>query len=147
MSISDRDSMSLPSGLPVTVAALVVVATWWFGWREPLLHADTGAEPAGDTPFILAHVVASLLFGFLLPRHAQWAGPVVLAAAVLWIAVHVATYDGSEGASFWPVALLMILISMPVLSLVALLGRSVRDRIDGRGGGRSVRRHDAAEPG
>lgn len=147
MSISDRDSMSLPSGLQMAVAAVVVLATWWYGWRIPLLNADTGEEPAGDTPFILAHLVASLAFGFLLPRYARWAGPLLLAAAVLWIVVHVATYDGSEGASFWPVALLMILISMPVLSLIALLGRSVRERIDGRGGGRSLRRGDATEPG
>lgn len=115
------------------LAAAIVIATWWYGWRVPLMNAETGEEPAGDTPFILAHVVASLLFGFLLPRHAWWSGPVILSAAVIWIIVHVLTYDGSAGASFWPIALLMILVSMPILSLVGLLGRRVRGRIDPAG--------------
>jgi hypothetical protein len=96
------------------------------------VNASTGEESAGATPFILAHV-GSFLFGSLPPRHTWWSGPVILSAAVIWIIVHVVTYDGSEGASFWPIASLMILGSMPILSLPGLLGRWVRRRVDPTG--------------
>lgn len=112
------------------LTAAIVIATWWYGWRVPLMNAETGEEPAGETRFIVAYVVGSFLFGSLLPRHARWSGPVLLSVAVIWIVVHIFTHDGSAGASFWPIASLMILASMPILSLAGLLGRWVRGRVD-----------------
>jgi hypothetical protein len=63
-------------------------------------HRSSPGEPTGDTPFILAHCATCLLVGFLLPGIARLTGLIVLAPAVLWIVLHVATYDGSQGASF-----------------------------------------------
>ena len=51
------------------------------------------------------------------------AGPIVLAPTLLWIVIHVVSCDGSQGALFWPVALLTILVSMPLLSGLGILGR------------------------
>jgi hypothetical protein len=49
---------------------------------------------------------------------ARPAGPIVL-----WIVIHVVSCDGNQGASFWPVALLTILVSMPLLRGLGILGR------------------------
>lgn len=112
------------------VSGSIMVAVWLFGWAEPIRTASTAGEPTGDMAFIGAHVLACLVVGFLIPPLAKVTGPIALAAAVVWIIVHVATYDGSQGASFWPIALLMIFLSMPLLSLVGLLGSWMRKRVD-----------------
>jgi len=122
---SGRDALAF------LVSAAAVIACWIYGWADPIRTASTAGEPAGDTPFILAHCATCLLVGFLVPRLARLTGPITLAPAVLWIVVHVVTYDGSQGASFWPLALIMILISMPLLSGVAILGRWARRRVEG----------------
>lgn len=54
------------------------------------------------------------------PRPAR---PIVLAPTLLWIVIHVVSCDGSQGAVYWPVALLTILVSMPLLSGLGILGR------------------------
>lgn len=110
-------------------SAVAVAACWVYGWAEPIRTASTGSEPAGDTRFILTHCATCLLVGFLVPGLARLTGPIVLAPALLWIVAHVFTYDGSQGASFWPLALIMILISMPLLSIFGMLGRWLRTRI------------------
>ncbi len=117
--------------LALLISAAAIVACWVYGWLEPIRAASTGGEPAGGTPFIFAHCATCFLAGFLVPPLARLAGPIVLAPALLWIVVHVVTYDGSQGASFWPLALIMILISMPLLSGVAILGRWARRRVEG----------------
>jgi len=120
--------------IALLIAAAATVACWIYGWAGPIRGASTAAEePAGDTPFILAPCATCILIGFLVPRLARLSGPIVLAAAVFWIVVHVATYDGSEGASFWPLALIMILISMPLLSIFGMLGRWLRNRVAATG--------------
>lgn len=110
------------------VSGAIMVVVWIFGWAEPIRTASTVGEPAGDMAFIGAHVLACLVVGFLVPPLATYTGPIVLAPAVAWIIVHIATYDGSQGASFWPIALLMILFSMPLLSLFGVAGRVFRTR-------------------
>ncbi|HEV2067613.1 MAG TPA: hypothetical protein VGR08_12330 [Thermomicrobiales bacterium] len=110
------------------VSGAIMVAVWIFGWAEPIRTASTAGEPAGDMAFIGAHVLACLVVGFLVPSLATYTGPTVLIPAVVWIIVHIVTYDGSQGASFWPVALVMILFSMPVLSMFGVLGRGLRRR-------------------
>ncbi len=115
--------------LALLISAAAIVAYWMYGWLEPIRAASTGGEPAGGMPFILTHCATCLLAGFLVPRLARLAGPIVLAPALLWIVIHVATYDGSQGASFWPIALLMILVSMPLLSGFGILGRWARSRV------------------
>lgn len=114
------------AGLKWLLSGVIMIATWWYGWRVPLTNAGTGEEPAGDMPFIVAHVLACLAVGFLIPSLGKYTGPIALAPAVVWIVVHVATYDGSQGASFWPIALLLILLSMPLLSLFGMLGHRLR---------------------
>jgi hypothetical protein len=120
---SGRDTAAL------LVSAVAIAACWVYGWAEPIRTASTAGEPTGDTPFILAHCATCLLVGYLIPRLARLTGPIVLAPAILWIVVHVFTYDGSQGASFWPLALIMILVSMPLLSIFGMLGRWLRKRI------------------
>lgn len=115
------------------ISSAIMVAVWIFGWVEPIRTASTAGEPTGDMVFIGAHVLACLVVGFLIPPLATYTGPIALAPAVVWIIVHVATYDGSQGASFWPLALVMILLSMPLLSLVGLLGSWMRKRVDAAG--------------
>ncbi len=110
------------------VSGAIIFADWIFGWAEPIRTASTAGEPAGDMAFIGAHVLACLGVGFLVPPLAKYTGPIVLAPAVVWIIVHIVTYDGSQGASFWPIALLMILFAMPLLSLFGVAGRFLRTR-------------------
>lgn len=117
--------------MPWFVVVMIVAATWWYGWRVPLSNPATGEEPAGDMPFILAHVLACFLVGLLVPPLARYTGPIALAPALVWIVVHALTYDGSQGASFWPLALVMILLSMPLLSGFGILGQRLRTRIEG----------------
>lgn len=118
------------------VSGAIMVAVWIFGWAEPIRTASTAGEPAGGMAFIGAHVLACLVVGFLVPPLAVYTGPIVLAPAVVWIIVHIVTYDGSQGASFWPVALIMILFAMPLLSLFGVAGRFLRTRFgkDNRSG-------------
>lgn len=119
--------------MALLIPAAAIIACWIYGWIEPIGAASTGGEPAGDTLFILAHCATCFLTGFLVPRLARLTGPIALAPALLWIVIHVATYDGSEGASFWPIALLMILVSMPLLSGFGILGRWARSRLQRMG--------------
>lgn len=124
-------------GLASTLVSLaIVLAVWWFGWRKPIAGADTGEEPSGSTAFLISHIAAAFVLGFLIPRHAKWAGPVLLAAALLWIVVHVASYDGSQGVSFWPIALVLIAGGMGWLSVMAFAGRWLRIRITPEAGQR-----------
>ncbi len=115
------------------ISGAIMLGVWLFGWAEPISTASTAGEPTGDMAFIGAHVLACLVVGFLIPPLAKYTGPIALAAAIVWIVVHVATYDGSQGASFWPLALIMIVLSMPVLSVFGLLGQWLRKRIDRAG--------------
>jgi hypothetical protein len=58
------------------------------------------------------------------------AGPVVFAPTLLRIVIHVVSCDGSKGAVYWPVALLTILVSMPLLSGFGIPGLWARRRVE-----------------
>jgi hypothetical protein len=126
VTILHRRSLTWP------LSGALIVAVWVFGWSRPIRTASSAAdsEPTGDLAFIGAHVLVCLIVGFLIPRLAIATGPILLAPAILWLVIEVTTYDGSQGASFWPLALIMILFSMPMLSVIGMLGRALRLRLE-----------------
>lgn len=103
----------------IVTGLIVVLGAWAICWGEGLLDPaslDTG-PPGWVIPVV--NLVAALALGALFPRVAWLVGPVLLAPGLLWTILHLAMYDGSEGASFAGLGFILLPIGMVILSVIA----------------------------